>query len=146
MRREFDWLDNLVDGLRWEYGAPGGDGVFRRVHVLPFVLKERDCSLHHHPERAVPLRTKGTRPCPRRRAAEHQQLSDSRRKDVSPVGARLRGATRGAGAGGMNRTEITSVDANIGYPLVALWTTVDTGTGHVEVEIDSPIVDEAKQP
>ncbi len=48
--------------------------------------------------------TKRTRLCPRRRAAEHQQLSDGGRKDVAAAGAMLRGATRGAGAGGMNTT------------------------------------------
>jgi len=71
---------------------------------LRFVLKERDCSLHR-PERAGPLLTKRTRLCPRRRAAEHQQLSDGGRKDVATAGAMLRGATRGAGADGMNTTE-----------------------------------------
>jgi len=43
---------------------------------------------------------------PRRRAAEHQQLSDGGRKNVATAGAMLRGATRGAGANGMNTTEI----------------------------------------
>src|SRR5208283_4685128 len=43
--------------------------------------------------------------CPRRRAAEYQQLSDGGRKDVAAAGAMLRGATRGAGAGGMNTTK-----------------------------------------
>ena len=43
--------------------------------------------------------------CPRRRAAEHQQLSDGGHKDVAAAGAMLRGATRGAGAGGMNTRE-----------------------------------------
>ena len=43
--------------------------------------------------------------CPRRRAAEHQQVIDCGRKDVAAAGAMLRGATRGAGAGGMNTTE-----------------------------------------
>jgi hypothetical protein len=30
------------------------------------------------------------------------------------------------------------------YPLVALWTTVDTGHGNIDVEIDCPIIDETK--
>jgi hypothetical protein len=76
---------------------------------LRFVLKERDCSLHS-PERAEPLLTKRTRLCPRRRAAEHQQLSDGGRKDVAAAGAMLRGATRGTGAAGMNTPKITSAD------------------------------------
>jgi hypothetical protein len=42
--------------------------------------------------------------CPHRRAAEHQQLSNGERKDVAPAAAMLRGATRGAGADGMNTT------------------------------------------
>src|SRR5882724_3857375 len=71
---------------------------------LRFVLKERDCSLHRT-GRADPLLTKRTRPRPRCRAAEHQQRSDSGRKDVSTAGARLRGATRGAGVDGMNTTD-----------------------------------------
>jgi len=56
------------------------------------------------PERAGPLLTKRTRLRPRRRAAEHQQLSDGGRKDVADAGAMLRGATGGAGAAGMNTT------------------------------------------
>jgi len=48
---------------------------------------------------------------PRRRAAEHQQLSDGGRKDVAAAGAMLRGATRGAGADGMNTAETASADA-----------------------------------
>jgi len=36
---------------------------------------------------------------------EYQQRSDSGRKDVPTAGARLRGATRGAGVGGMDTTE-----------------------------------------
>ena len=95
-----------LTGLRSGCGASGGDEVFSRVHVLRFVLKERDCSLHR-PGRAGPLLTKRTRLCPRRRAAEHQQLSDGGRKDVATAGARLRGATRGAGADGMNTTKTT---------------------------------------
>src|SRR5581483_3239250 len=43
---EFDRLDDLVDGLRRGCGASSGDEVFCCVHVLRFVLKERDCSLH----------------------------------------------------------------------------------------------------
>jgi len=62
-------------------------------------------ALFTRPERAGPLLTKRTRLCPRRRAAEHQQLSDGGRKDVAAAGAMLRGATRGAGTGGMNTTE-----------------------------------------
>jgi hypothetical protein len=30
------------------------------------------------------------------------------------------------------------------YPLLALWTTLDTGSGNVDVEIDCPIIDEAQ--
>jgi hypothetical protein len=104
LSREFYRLDDLIDGLRSGCGAFCRDEVFGCVHVLRFVLKERDCSLHR-PERAGPLLTKRTRLCPRRRAAEHQQLSDGGRKDVATAGARLRGATRGAGAAGMNTTE-----------------------------------------
>src|SRR5271169_4050228 len=62
------------------------------VHVLRFVLKERDCSLHP-PGESSPAPDKTHRLCPRRRAAEHQQLSDGGRKDVAPAGAMLRGAT-----------------------------------------------------
>ena len=29
-------------------------------------------------------------------------------------------------------------------PLVSLWTTVDTGHGNIDVEIDCPIIDETK--
>jgi hypothetical protein len=36
----------LVDGLRSGCGASCCDEVFICVHVLRFVLKERDCSLH----------------------------------------------------------------------------------------------------
>ena len=104
LSREFYRLDELVDGLRSGCGASSGDEVFDCVHFLRFVLKERDCSLHS-PERAEPLLTKRTRLCPRRRAAKHQQLSDGGRKNVAPAGAMLRGATRGAGAAGMNTTE-----------------------------------------
>ena len=71
-------------------------------------LKERNCSLHHAPQRAEPLRTKRTRLRPRRRAAEPQQPSDSRRKLDNFLRLLARGcggATRGAGAGGMNTTE-----------------------------------------
>ena len=57
-----------------------GDEVFCRVHFLRFVLKERDCSLRLRPGRAGPLRTKRTRVCPCRRAAEHQQPSDGGRR------------------------------------------------------------------
>ena len=62
-------------------------------------------ALFTRPERAGPLLTKRTRLCPRRRAAEHQQLSDGGRKDVAAAGAMLRGTTRGAGADGMNTIE-----------------------------------------
>jgi len=34
---------------------------------------------------------------------------------------------------------------NYAYPIVALWTTVDTGNGKIDVEIDCPIIDETKQ-
>jgi hypothetical protein len=44
-------------------------------------------------------------------AGEHQQLSDGGRKNVAPAGAMLRGATRGAGADGMNTAETASADA-----------------------------------
>jgi hypothetical protein len=30
------------------------------------------------------------------------------------------------------------------YPLLALWTTLDTGSGNLDVEIDCPIIDEAQ--
>jgi hypothetical protein len=30
------------------------------------------------------------------------------------------------------------------YPYMAFWTTVDTGRGNVEVEVDCPVIDEAK--
>lgn len=60
--------------------ASSGDEVFCRVHVLRFVLKERDCSLHLHLPESSPAPTKRTRLRPRRRAAEPQQPSDSRRK------------------------------------------------------------------
>ena len=30
------------------------------------------------------------------------------------------------------------------YPHAALWTTVDTGHGNIDVEIDCPIIDETK--
>jgi len=49
LSREFDWLDDFVDGLLSDCGASGGDEFFCRVHVLRFVLKERNCSLHHAP-------------------------------------------------------------------------------------------------
>ena len=62
-------------------------------------------ALFNRPERAAPLLAKRTRLRPRRRAAEHQQLSDGGRKDVAPAGAMLRGATRGAGSDGMNTTD-----------------------------------------
>ena len=71
LSRKFDRLDDLIRGLRSGCGASCGDEVFCRVHVLRFVLKERDCSLHLRPERAGPLLTKRTRVCSRRRAAEH---------------------------------------------------------------------------
>ena len=102
---KFDGFDDFVLRLQSGGGASSGDEVFRCVHVLRFVLKERDCSLHHRTGRAAPLLTKRTRVWPCRRAAEHQQRSDSGRKDVSAAGARLRGATRGAGRHGMNTTE-----------------------------------------
>jgi hypothetical protein len=33
---------------------------------------------------------------------------------------------------------------NYAYPIVALWTTIDTGHGNIDVEIDCPIIDEAQ--
>lgn len=33
---------------------------------------------------------------------------------------------------------------NYAYPIAALWTTVDTGHGKIDVEIDCPIIDESK--
>src|SRR5438128_12394401 len=99
-------------------GAVAGHPVEMRFSVvfifLRFVLKERDCSLHLRPERAGPLLTKRTRLCPRRRAAEPQQPSDSRRKLENFLRLLARGcggATRGTGAGGMNMTETSSADA-----------------------------------
>jgi hypothetical protein len=98
-----------LNRTRLEHDTKNGD-YFSVVFMFAFVLKERDCSLHR-PERAGPLLTKRTRLCPRRRAAEHQQLSDGSAKDVTPAGAMLRGATRDAGADGMNTTEYFIVDA-----------------------------------
>ena len=63
LSREFDWLDDLIDGLRSGCGASSGDEVFRCVHVLRFVLKERDCSLHRT-GRADPLRNETHPPAP----------------------------------------------------------------------------------
>jgi len=83
------------------------DEVFCRVHFSRFVLKERDCSLHHAPEsRAAPDETHpaGARA---RRAAEPQQPSDSRRKPENFLRLLARGcggATRDARAG-LNTTE-----------------------------------------
>src|ERR1035441_7928480 len=76
------------------------------VFIFGFWFGGSGPALYPRPERAGPLLTKRTRLCPRRRAAEHQQLSDGGRKDVAAAGAMLRGATRGAGAGEMNTAEI----------------------------------------
>jgi hypothetical protein len=35
-------------------------------------------------------------------------------------------------------------DSNLFYPFLALWTTVDTGHGNIDVGIDCPIIDESK--
>ena len=111
---ELNRLDNLIDGLWSDCGASRRGEVFRRVHFFAFRFEGAGLlSSPPLPERAAPLRTKGTRPRPRRRAAEHQQLSDGRRtsqNSFSSAGTMLRGATRGAGAGGMNTTEISSAD------------------------------------
>ena len=122
MSQELYRLNNLVDRLRSDCGASIGDEVFICVHVLRFVLKERDCSLHR-PERAGPLLTKRTRLCPRRRAPEHQQLSDGGRKDVATAGAMLRGATKGAVTDGMN-----TMDKLIGGCLI------------INEQVDNPIL------
>ena len=79
LSREFDRLDNFVDGLLSDCGTSSGDEVFGRVHFLRFVLKEWNCSLHRASE-SRPLRTKRTRLRPRRRAAEPQQARDSTHK------------------------------------------------------------------
>jgi hypothetical protein len=55
----------LVDGLRSGCGASSGDEVFICVHVLRFVLKERDCSLHPPGEsRTAPDKTHPAVPAP----------------------------------------------------------------------------------
>jgi len=95
-------------------GAVAGHPVEMRFSVV-FMFCVLFCrsgtALFTRPERAAPLLTKRTRLHPRRRAAEHQQLSDGGRKDVAAAGAMLRGATRGAGADGMNTAETASADA-----------------------------------
>ena len=42
-----------------------------------------------------------------------EQRSDSGRKDVATAGARVRGATRGAGAAGMNTADTASMDPTL---------------------------------
>ena len=65
LSREFYRLDELVDGLRNGCGASSGDEVFCCVHVLRFVLKERDCSLHPPGEsRTAPDKTHLAVPAP----------------------------------------------------------------------------------
>ena len=65
LSREFHRLDELVDGLRSGYGASSGDEVFVCVHVLRFVLKERNCSLHPPREsRTAPDKTHPPVPAP----------------------------------------------------------------------------------
>ena len=106
MSREFYRLDELADGLRSGCGAFSGDEVFVCVHVLRFVLKERDCSLHPPREsRTAPDKTHPSVSAPL--TAEQQQHSDSGRKDVSPVGTKLREAPpNGADTDGMNTDEV----------------------------------------
>ena len=110
LRREFDRFNDVIRGLCDGYGAFSGDEVFSCVHVLRFVLKERDCSLHQ-PRESRPAPDETPRRCLHRRAAEHQQRSDSGRNNVAAAGAKLRGATRGANTNGMNTTKITSAEA-----------------------------------
>jgi hypothetical protein len=57
--------------LGCDRGAFRGDVGFCRVHVFAFRSEGADLLSSPVPERAGPLRTKGTRQRPRRRAAEH---------------------------------------------------------------------------
>ncbi len=84
---------------------------FSVVFMFCVSFRRSGTALFTAPGRADPLLTKRTRLRLRRRAAEHQQLSDGGRKNVAPAGAMLRGATRGAGADGMNTAETASADA-----------------------------------
>ena len=96
---------------------------FSVVFMFCVSFRRSGTALFACPERADPLLTKHTRRCPRRRAAEHLQRSDSGRKDVSTAGARLRGATRGAGVGGMNTADnliggYLISDERVGIPIL----------------------------
>ncbi len=51
--RKFDRFDERVLRLASDWGAFRGDEGFCRVHFLPFVLKERTCSLHQAPRERV---------------------------------------------------------------------------------------------
>ena len=96
---------------------------FSVVFMFCVSFRRSGTALFASTERAAPLLTKRTRLNPRRRAAEHQQRSDSGRKDVATAGARLRGATRGAGSDGMNTTNnliggCLISDERVGIPIL----------------------------
>src|ERR1043166_7717486 len=101
---KFEGLDEVVRRLWSGCGASGGDEGFCCVHVLRFVLKERDCSLHLHPERAEPVQTKRTQrvPGPSGSGARSNRVTAGAQDPVpsSPAGAKLRGATRGRARAG----------------------------------------------
>ena len=114
--RKFDRFDERVLRLACDCGAFRGDEGFCRVHFLPFVLKERTCSLHQPPReqvrsaRKAPVSARAARQRSTKQwsATRHKQTGCAKRirgKHLSR-GARLRGATRGGGADGMNTTEI----------------------------------------
>ena len=113
--RKLDRFDEGILRLGCDCGAFRGDEGFCRVHVFAFRSEGADLLSSPSPERAGPIRTKGTRQHPRRRAAEHEAtkchetqtngLREAHWGKVLSRGTRLRGATRGAGADGMNTTD-----------------------------------------
>jgi hypothetical protein len=113
--RKLDRFDKRILRLRCNCGAFRGDEGFCRVHIFAFRFEGAALLSSPSPERAGPIRTKGTRQRPRRRAAEHEAtechetqtngLREAHWGKVLSRGTRLRGATRSAGADGMNTTD-----------------------------------------
>ena len=95
---KLDRFDERMLRLGCNCGAFGGDEVFCRVHFLPFVLKERTCSLHQAPREQVrsarkapvSVRAAGQRSTKQRSATRHKQTGCAKR-----IGERLCLVARG---------------------------------------------------